>query len=59
VAGRRAPVAAAEDWRKGVLSFTAPADLVPITLVYRRPTGEARAEGFIEIRTVSLQGMRP
>jgi hypothetical protein len=64
VAGRRAPVAAAEDWRKGVVSFTAPADLVPITLVYRRPTGEPRAEGFIEIRsvslkTVSLQEVRP
>ena len=64
VAGRRAPVAAADDWRKGDVSFTATADLVPITLVYRRPTGEPRAEGFIEIRSVSLktvvlQGVRP
>jgi tetratricopeptide (TPR) repeat protein len=64
VAGRRAPVAAAEDWQKGGVSFTAPADLVPITLVYRRPTGQPRAEGFIEIRavsikTVSLQQVRP
>jgi hypothetical protein len=59
VAGRRAPVAAAEDWRKGVVSFTAPAGLVPITLVYRRPVGQPRAEGFIELRTVSLQEARP
>ncbi len=64
VAGRRAPVAAAEDWQKGVVSFTAPADLVPVTLLYRRPTGQPRAQGFIEIRsvslkTVSLQEVRP
>jgi hypothetical protein len=55
VAGRRAPVAAAEDWQKGVVSFTAPADLVPITLLYRRPTGQPRAQGYIEIRGVSLK----
>lgn len=59
VAGRLAPVAAVEDWQKGVVSFTAPADLVPITLLYRRPTGQPRAEGFIELRTVSLQEVRP
>ena len=59
VAGRHAPVAAAEDWQKGVVSFTAPAALVPITLGYRRPTGQPRAEGFIEIRAVSLQEVRP
>ena len=59
VGGRRAAVVAAEDWQKGVLSFTASADLVPVTLVYRRPTGQPRAEGFIEIRTVSLQEARP
>jgi hypothetical protein len=59
VGGRRAPVAAADDWRKGAVSFTAAADLVPVTLVYRRPTGEARAEGFIEIRSVSLKTVSP
>jgi tetratricopeptide (TPR) repeat protein len=59
VAGRRAPVATTEDWRKGVVSFTAPAALVPITLGYRRPTGQPRAQGFIEIRAVSLQEVRP
>ena len=55
VAGRRAPVAAAEGWQQGAVSFTAPADLVPITLLYRRPSGQPRAEGFIEIRSVSLK----
>jgi hypothetical protein len=55
VAGRHSPVAGAEDWQKGAISFTAPADLVPVTLLYRRPTGQPRAEGFIEIRSVSLK----
>jgi hypothetical protein len=55
VAGRRAPVAAAQGWQQGAVSFTAPADLVPITLRYRRPSGQPRAEGFIEIRSVSLK----
>ena len=59
VAGRHAPVASAEEWQKGVFSFTAPAALVPITLGYRRPTGQPRAEGFIEIHAVSLQEVRP
>jgi hypothetical protein len=54
VAGRRA-LPAGEDWQKGVVSFTAPADLVPVTLLYRRPPGQPRAQGYIEIRGVSLQ----
>jgi tetratricopeptide (TPR) repeat protein len=59
IAGRHATVASAEDWQKGVVSFTPTAALVPITLGYRRPTGQPRAEGFIEIRSVSLQEVRP
>jgi hypothetical protein len=59
VAGRRAVVAASEDWQTGRVSFTALADLVPVTLLYRRPTGQPRAEGFIEIRAVSIQEARP
>jgi hypothetical protein len=59
VAGQRAAVAVSEDWRKSVVTFIAPADLVPIALVYRRPTGQPRAEGFIEIRSVSLEEVRP
>jgi tetratricopeptide (TPR) repeat protein len=44
----------AQDWRGGSMDFKAETELVPITLVYRRPTGQARAEGSVEIRTVSL-----
>jgi tetratricopeptide (TPR) repeat protein len=44
----------AEDWRAGSVDFTASAVLTPIALNYQRPTGEARAEGSMEIRNVSL-----
>ena len=48
----------AQDWRAGVMDFKmdfkAEATLLPITLVYHRPTGQARAEGSVEIRAVSL-----
>ena len=42
----------AEDFRAGTMDFKAEAALVPITLAYRRPTGQARAEGSVEIRAV-------
>jgi tetratricopeptide (TPR) repeat protein len=44
----------AEDWRTGVLKFKAEAPPTPIKLEYQRPMGQARAEGWIEIRKVSL-----
>lgn len=39
---------------QGFLNFKAEAAFLPITLAYRRPTGQARAEGSVEIRAVSL-----
>ncbi len=44
----------AEDWRAGGLAFKAEAPATPIKLEYQRPMGQARAEGRIEIRKVSL-----
>jgi hypothetical protein len=44
----------AQDWRTGSLEFKAQAAVLPIALVYRRPTGQARAEGSVEIRAVTL-----
>ena len=35
-------------------TLKAEAALIPITLVYHRPVGQARAEGSVEIRSVSL-----
>jgi hypothetical protein len=47
-------VETAQDWRPGTIDFEAESALLPITLTYRRPAGEARAEGSVEIRAVSL-----
>ena len=44
----------AQEWRAGSMDFKAEAALLPIAFAYRRPTGQARAEGSIEIRAVSL-----
>ena len=48
----------AQDWRAGVMDFKmdfkADAALMPIVFAYHRPTGQARAEGSVEIRAVSL-----
>jgi tetratricopeptide (TPR) repeat protein len=44
----------AQDWHGGAISFKAAAALLPIALRYQRPTGQARAEGSVEIRAVSL-----
>ena len=43
-----------QEWRAGSMDFRPEAALVPITLTYHRPTGQARAEGSLEIRAVSL-----
>jgi tetratricopeptide (TPR) repeat protein len=50
----RAALEPAQDWHAGIMDFKAEAALMPITLVYHRPTGQARAEGSVEIRAVSL-----
>jgi tetratricopeptide (TPR) repeat protein len=56
--GTHAAVEPAQDWRAAVMdfkmNFKAETALLPIKLVYRRPTGQARAEGSVEIRAVSL-----
>jgi len=50
----RGVVETAENWRAGSVEFKAAAPLMPITLGYQRPMGQARAEGSIEIRRISL-----
>jgi tetratricopeptide (TPR) repeat protein len=44
----------ADDWRGGGLEFKAESAVTPIKLEYQRPMGQARAEGWIEIRKISL-----
>jgi tetratricopeptide (TPR) repeat protein len=50
----KSAVESAQDWRSGTFEFKAATTLVPIALGYHRPTGQARAEGSVEIRSVSL-----
>jgi tetratricopeptide (TPR) repeat protein len=47
-------VESAKAWRDGSAVFTAPTGLLPVKLRYRRPAGQPRAEGAVEIRNVSL-----
>jgi hypothetical protein len=54
IAARTADIAYAGDWAEGTAEFVASGALLPLTLVYRRPSGQARAEGSIEIRNVAL-----
>ena len=48
-----------QDWRAGSIDFKATAALLPITLAYHRPLGQARAEGSVEIRAASLVEKQP
>ncbi len=50
-------VESSEAWRAGSAVFTAPTGLLPLRLRYRRPAGQARAEGAVEIRNVALSDM--
>ena len=43
-----------ENWRAGELVFTAQGELQDLVLAYRRPTGQPRAEGYVEIRDVRI-----
>ena len=55
----RSTLEPAQDWHAGIMEFKAEAALLPITLTYHRPKGQARAEGSIEIRAVSLVEKQP
>jgi len=48
------PVIPSENWSGGSAVVTIPPDPAWLELMYRRPPGETRAEGFIELRQVKL-----
>ncbi len=52
IAGKRAPVDATE------LTFTAAKNLEPLALLYQRPKGETRAEGYLELSRISIEKLR-
>jgi hypothetical protein len=45
-------VAATEDWSAGKMSFTPASDHVVLVLDYRRPQGQVRTEGSLDLRRV-------
>lgn len=47
-------VDASGEWRDGKMEFTATSVLTQVELVYQRPAGLARAEGRIDVASVSL-----
>ncbi len=53
IAGRAREVAASEDWSAGSMAFTPDSDHAVLVLAYRRPEGEVRTEGSIELRKVT------
>jgi len=57
IAGRSGDIAASEDWSVGKVTFTADSDHPVLLLVYRRPAGQVRTQGQMELRRVvtSLQ----
>lgn len=54
IANQRGVIPSSGDWRGGQLNFIAPSDLVPVTLAYQRPPGQARAEGVVELSGITI-----
>jgi hypothetical protein len=59
LAGQRGAIRASADWSAGEMSLTGQATLAVLTLEYRRPVGEVRAEGQVELRHVALREIGP
>ena len=45
-------VAASDDWSKGSMTFTPDSDHAVLVLAYRRPEGQVRTEGSVDLRQV-------
>ena len=45
-------VAASEDWSAGKMSFTPDSDHAVLVLAYRRPEGQVRTEGSVDLRQI-------
>jgi len=52
IANRTGEIAASEDWSMGELAFTPDSDHAVLALVYRRPQGQVRTEGSLDLRRV-------
>ena len=52
ISGKVAPVFSSEDWSTGQLVFTADSDHPILVLTYRRPEGQVRTQGQVDLRKV-------
>ena len=53
IAGRTGEIAASEDWSTGKLTFTPDSDHAVLVLTYRRPEGQVRTEGYVDLKRVT------
>jgi hypothetical protein len=54
IAGRTDELASGEDWSAGKLVFTSDSDHAILVLAYRRPEGQVRTEGSIDLKRVTI-----
>jgi hypothetical protein len=58
IGNQRIPVEASADWKRAEATWSAQKRLSSLGLWYQRPGGQVRAEGWIEIRDVSMVPIR-
>jgi hypothetical protein len=54
IAGRAGEVNGSEDWSTGRLVFTPDSDQAVLVLAYRRPEGQVRTEGSLDLKRVTI-----
>ena len=52
IANRTGEIAASGDWSAGMMAFTPDSDHAVLVLTYRRPEGEVRTEGSVDLKQV-------
>jgi hypothetical protein len=57
VAGLTTPLLQSADWAPGEMIFTVPEVFERLELAYRRPLGESRTEGNVELRRVLIEAV--
>jgi hypothetical protein len=53
IANRTGEIAASDDWSAGKMTFTPDSDHAVLELTYRRPEGQVRTDGYLDIRRVT------
>jgi len=54
IATRTGAIAASDDWSKGTLTFTPDSGHATLVLTYRRPEGQVRTEGSVDLKRVII-----